>query len=150
MTKTVDTQAMAKIVEGMTTKSEKIRALGKANYARADIARFLDIRYQHVRNVLVQAEESGPTYDAARPLPLGAWITVGSDGRLTLPMDYHQLLDVARGGTLFLERDGNTLRLKSREQALADAQDLVTRHAHGKGSLVEALITERKAEAARE
>lgn len=145
-----DTEAMEKIVQGMTTKSDKIRALGKAGYARADIARFLDIRYQHVRNVLVQAEESGPAYDAGRPLPLGAWVAVSADGRLTVPMDYHQLLDVTGGGTVFLEREGNSLRLKSREQALADAQDLVARHAQGKGSLVEALITERRAEAARE
>lgn len=44
-----------KIVEGLTTKSSKIRALHSAGYSRTEIAQFLGIRYQHVRNVLVQA-----------------------------------------------------------------------------------------------
>ena len=41
-------------VKGCDTKSSKIRALNSKGHKRADIARFLDIRYQHVRNVLVQ------------------------------------------------------------------------------------------------
>lgn len=36
------------------TKSATIRALAANGMARAEIARFLDIRYQHVRNVLTQ------------------------------------------------------------------------------------------------
>ena len=47
-------EKMAAVVEGLPTKSAKIRALDAAGYARADIARFLDIRYQHVRTVLIQ------------------------------------------------------------------------------------------------
>ena len=41
------------IVANLSTKSAKIRALAHAGYSRSDIARLLDIRYQHVRNVLV-------------------------------------------------------------------------------------------------
>jgi AbrB family looped-hinge helix DNA binding protein len=40
------------------TKSAAIRALWRAGFERADIARYLDIRYQHVRNVIVQAESA--------------------------------------------------------------------------------------------
>lgn len=40
----------------MTTKADKIRALAKAGYKRQQIADFLGIRYQHVRNVLVDDE----------------------------------------------------------------------------------------------
>lgn len=43
------------VVKGMTTKSDKIRALAQAGFPRTEIARYLDIRYQHVRNVLVQS-----------------------------------------------------------------------------------------------
>lgn len=43
-----------RIVEGLTTKADKIRALDQAGFARAEIARFLNISYQHVRNTLVQ------------------------------------------------------------------------------------------------
>lgn len=54
---TVEQRAkMDKIVSGMEGVSQKIRALDAAGYARADIARYLKKRYQHVRNVLVQDE----------------------------------------------------------------------------------------------
>ena len=36
------------------TKSAVIRKLSSEGHKRADIARFMNIRYQHVRNVLVQ------------------------------------------------------------------------------------------------
>ncbi|WP_447763393.1 GIY-YIG nuclease family protein [Sphingopyxis panaciterrae] len=42
------------IVEGLTTKADKIRALDRAGFARAEIARFLGIRYQHVRGTLIR------------------------------------------------------------------------------------------------
>ena len=44
---------MGALTEGLPTESAKIRALDAAGVARADIARFLDIRYQHVRYVLL-------------------------------------------------------------------------------------------------
>ncbi len=44
---------MTTIVKGLETTSSKIRALHAKGYKRADIARFLEKRYQHVRNVLV-------------------------------------------------------------------------------------------------
>lgn len=43
------------VVRGLATKSEKIRALATAGLTRTQIAAFLGIRYQHVRNVLVQS-----------------------------------------------------------------------------------------------
>ncbi len=45
-----------KAVEGLPTKSAKIRALNDAGYERTEIAKFLDIRYQHVRKVLVDRD----------------------------------------------------------------------------------------------
>jgi len=41
------------IVQGLTTTSDKIRALAKGRYDRTEIASYLRIRYQHVRNVLM-------------------------------------------------------------------------------------------------
>ncbi|HEX3701634.1 MAG TPA: AbrB/MazE/SpoVT family DNA-binding domain-containing protein [Phenylobacterium sp.] len=43
---------MTKIVASDMTVSDKIRALSAAGYQRAEIARLLGKRYQHVRNVL--------------------------------------------------------------------------------------------------
>ena len=50
---------MSAIVEGMTVTADKIRALLQEGYLRADIARFLGVRYQHVRGVTVGAGIEG-------------------------------------------------------------------------------------------
>ena len=42
-----------KELESMTTKSAKIRFLDSQGLTRSEIAKRLDIRYQHVRNVLI-------------------------------------------------------------------------------------------------
>jgi hypothetical protein len=52
-------QAATEITDGLTTKSAKIRALADAGYDRTEIARVLGIRYQHVRNVLVESDKTG-------------------------------------------------------------------------------------------
>jgi len=53
-----------RVTAGLTTKSDKIRALSRHGVPTAEIARLLGIRYQHARNVLVEAglhkvEEAG-------------------------------------------------------------------------------------------
>lgn len=46
-------------VEGLTTKADMIRALDRAGFSRTEIAQFLNIRYQHVRNTLIRATGGG-------------------------------------------------------------------------------------------
>jgi hypothetical protein len=62
---------MAKVVEGLPTKSAKIRALATEGYSRAAIARFLGIAYQHVRKVLedVGSREGLQRGNSPRPAP---------------------------------------------------------------------------------
>jgi len=43
---------MDRVCAGLRTKSDKIRALATAGAAKGEIARYLDIRYQFVYNVL--------------------------------------------------------------------------------------------------
>jgi len=43
------------VVGGLDTTSDKIRALLREGYLRTEVAKFLDIRYQHVRKVAVDA-----------------------------------------------------------------------------------------------
>ena len=43
------------ILNGLTTKSDKIRALARDGYDRSEISQILGIRYQYVRNVLIQS-----------------------------------------------------------------------------------------------
>src|SRR5213076_507765 len=56
------------LLQGHKTVAGKIRALAAAGYPRAEIARILGKRYQHVRNVL---EEPAKTTTAAQPKPEG-------------------------------------------------------------------------------
>ncbi len=63
-------QLPQKIVEGLTTKSDKIRALDAAGFTRTEIAQFLGIRYQHVRNVLVQSGAPAPGKRSVKEAPV--------------------------------------------------------------------------------
>lgn len=61
------------IVAGLNTKADKIRALNAAGYSRADIARLLGIRYQHVRNTLIRDDPTQPSAKSkskARPVAI--------------------------------------------------------------------------------
>jgi hypothetical protein len=46
-------QEMDVLTGDLPSKSSKIRALADKGVPRADIARYLQVRYQHVRNVLI-------------------------------------------------------------------------------------------------
>jgi len=48
-------RAMSVVIEGLDTTSDKIRALLREGYLRTEVAKYLDIRYQHVRKVAVDA-----------------------------------------------------------------------------------------------
>jgi len=52
-------QKAEEITRGLATTSAKIRALAQAGFERAEIARLLGIRYQHVRRVLIDAGITG-------------------------------------------------------------------------------------------
>lgn len=51
--KTSTTNPYDAVTKGLPTKSAKIRALNAKGASRSEIANYLGIRYQHVRNVLV-------------------------------------------------------------------------------------------------
>ena len=61
----MDSSEVARIVGSDMTVSDKIRALDAAGYPRAEVARVLGKRYQHVRNVL-EADKLSPK---AAPAP---------------------------------------------------------------------------------
>ncbi len=62
------------LVGGLKTKSDQIRALANVGYTRAEISKILNIRYQHVRNVLVGSNITGglrrPVEVVREPLPV--------------------------------------------------------------------------------
>ncbi len=48
-----------KLIQGLESTADKIRALSNAKYDRVEISKLLGIRYQHVRNVLVRSGIGG-------------------------------------------------------------------------------------------
>jgi hypothetical protein len=52
-------RSVLEIIDGLSTKSDMIRALAREGYLRTEIADALEIRYQHVRKVLVDAGIDG-------------------------------------------------------------------------------------------
>ena len=134
------TEQMNAIASGLPTKSAKIRALDSAGFRRADIARFLGIRYQHVRNVLVQST-ARPKTDQLVPVELGA------GGRIVIPAACREAMGLKEGDRLIAKLEDGELRLVSKKLALSRAQKLIRRHVTPDDDLVAELIADRRKEA---
>lgn len=121
--------------KNLPTKSAKIRALDALGVSRADIARFLDIRYQHVRNVLTQERPTAAALhvaEAAAPFDLNdAEAVVEPDGRVTISPAAAEALGAGHGEVLVaIPRDGGlwiATRSASRQNARAMAQRLLAK-----------------------
>ncbi|HVV94391.1 MAG TPA: AbrB/MazE/SpoVT family DNA-binding domain-containing protein [Hyphomicrobiales bacterium] len=152
------------VVQGLHTKSDKIRALGRRGVSTADIARYLDIRYQHARNVLVDSGLHPSRHDAtvdisaeAEPAQAGkagsdfaGWIDLGPQGVLRLPATLLESAGIREGAKVHVRLNGDAIEILSPRAALKRAHDLV-RGAMPVGiSLVNDLIKERRREAKRE
>ena len=84
-------RAMHEVVAGHSTKADKIRALDGEGYSRVDIAKYLEIRYQHVRNVLVgpkpaRTVRSDVTSSGERRSK--AYVSLGPGGRIVIPATF--------------------------------------------------------------
>ena len=167
----LDRERMEALTAGLHTKSDKIRKLAAAGYKRADIARHLGIRYQFVYNVLSapqpgkvrrprgieQASAPAPTAVPGRerseptePSPRWIWTRVRKGGAVALPAAFLKALGVAEGDQVQLALEGDRVRVLSRAAAIRDVQRHVRRYVPEGVSLVDELLAERRAEAARE
>ena len=153
-------RSMEGAVAGLTTKSDKIRALYREGYSRSEIRRFLGIRYQHVRNVLVRdgyhetrlsrsphkgavasGRSSGPPPDQVR-------VVVGPGGRVVIPAAYREALGIEEGGAVFMRLDGDELRVVEDETEVRRVREMIARRVPEGISLVDELLRERRREAA--
>lgn len=95
MTKIDEMYRMEGLTEGLSTKADKMRILERQGYARADIARFLGVRYQQVRNTLEGDKRTGynpeitPTLpdETVSAFPIFRPLQVGDDGFANVPPD---------------------------------------------------------------
>jgi len=159
-----DSEAMEQIANQLPTKAAKIRALDKAGFARADIARFLGIKYQHVRNVLTQQapkellkaprDESsygGFAEDAAEWIVETARdnLEISSDGSLRVPKAFLRAAGIDADDVVLARVVNGEIRLSGYKASLKRAQ-WIARHFHKPGaSEVDDFIAERRAAGAR-
>jgi bifunctional DNA-binding transcriptional regulator/antitoxin component of YhaV-PrlF toxin-antitoxin module len=153
------------ITRGLTTKSEKIRTLGRKGVPTADIARFLGIRYQHARNVLVDAglQHGGmaeempeletkmmPPQDAASNVGTMHWLEVDASGRLQIPAEKLEQLGLQNGGSLYVELTEDGLELLTQGGAIRRAQKIAAKYKRPGVSEVDLFLEERRREAREE
>lgn len=156
---------MDDVVAGLATKADKIRALNRAGYSRSQIAAFLNIRYQHVRNVLVDDERTGgsagpmgmaedaqpfvpsPVQNDARR---ARWIEVAADGTLTLPAVLLAAVGIPQGGVLLARFDDDEIKMMTPDTTTRKIQAMVRQSVPEGVSLVDELIAERRAAAKKE
>ena len=163
----MDSQDMARVAQSQATVSDKIRALARAGVSRADIARHLGKRYQHVRNVLEAdlvraapppsgfAEQASPPWVAPPPDPLKHQVkifrlVVDNEGRVTLPPQVLSAWGLAPGSVLAGRFEGDELTVMTQDTSIRRAQALVRQFIPAGVSLSEELIADRRAEAYRE
>ena len=145
-----------KWTNGLVTKSDKIRALARQGVGTADIARYLDIRYQHARNVLVrsglhQVQTSEESSSQPRePGSRHAWIGVGALGEIKIPQYLLKAAGLELNDLAHVRLSDDGIEILSRSAALKRAQQIVSSHIPPGVSLVEELIAERRREANKE
>jgi hypothetical protein len=158
----MDSAGVARIVGSDMTVSDKIRALNAAGYPRADIARVLGKRYQHVRNVL-ESDKAHGVRSAMRAPAIAPGVQelpqsfagihrlfVEPDGRLRLPAEVGSALGLRVGGILVGELVEDRFVLMSAEAAARKAQALIAGSGRGTDRILsEELMAERRAETAR-
>ena len=139
-------EEMERLTADTNVKSEKIRILFKAGVERADIARFLDITYQHVQNVLKRSKLIGKTAASQRE-SLGDnqvyTVTVAADGKITLPAGYVDRNGIREGEVLICREEAGGLTIMSQSAAADALREAARQRMPGEAALLEALLADR-------
>ena len=173
----LDNDMMAAVAGPFASVADKIRALDRAGVPRADIARFLGKRYQHVRNVLTdpapaatrpgdavapgaaysvgRVEFSGVGEGASPPLvddrtTATFRLPIDQNGSVPLPPVIEQALGFHRGGVVIAELEADRLILFSSSAALKRVRAMLSDLTLGGPSMADELIADRRREAAAE
>jgi hypothetical protein len=171
----MDPARLDDIVRPHATVSDRIRALNAAGVPRAEIARFLGKRYQHVRNVLEGDAQAGGGYvlgkadlsgvqEQARSFDREDYaahvqarsngnyrLVVRPDGSILIPKEMVESFDAGPGGVLIARLDGDAFTIVSADTALKEIQEAVKKYAPKDGSsAVDRFLTRKYEDAAKE
>ena len=153
----------AKFIGSDATVADKIRALDAAGYPRAEIARLLGKRYQHVRNVLegdklkpkASRAASGGDLDI-QTLPDGGFragnlfrLPIGPGGTVRLPEEV-LALGYREGGVLLAELEGECFVIISPKESLRRVRERIPAWKPGEPLWSDELIADRRRENARD
>jgi hypothetical protein len=122
-------EEMLALTESVSTKADKMRILERHEVSRADIARFLNVRYQQVRNTLEGDKRTGyrPDLDsyqgaAASHSRHEDWIfellESSSDGSIILPSDLIDAIPSSSGDPVYAVRTEDGIFITSLEAAM--------------------------------
>jgi bifunctional DNA-binding transcriptional regulator/antitoxin component of YhaV-PrlF toxin-antitoxin module len=136
---------MERLTAHTEVKSEKIRILFKAGVERADIARFIDISYQHVQNVLKRSKLIGKAAASQEGSADNQvyTVTVEAGGRITLPAGYAEKQNITEGEMLICREEAGGLTIMSREAAAHVLREVAKQRMPGEAALLEALLADR-------
>lgn len=149
---------LARLLEGKTTVAARIRALAAAGYPRAEIARMLGKRYQHVRNVLEEpgkAKAPPPLQEGMAEGDTGAFVQdrpttyrldVAEDGTTRLPPEVLKALGAPTGGVIIADLEGDRFTLISTMEAVRQLQEWMRPYIRPGISAVDELLAERRRE----
>jgi hypothetical protein len=167
----LDRNRLEALVRPHSTVAGKIRALAAEGVPRADIARFLGKRYQHVRNVLEGDAQTGsggyvlgkadlsgvqdggraferePEDDSAyidRRSAKTFWIEVKPDGTLPLPHEIVEVLAGQPGGRIFAEIKDSRVTLMSWQAAQEEVDAMMAKYIKPGRFVSEELIEDRR------
>src|SRR5580693_10198847 len=115
----------ARTVRELPTTAAKIRALAARGESRADIARALGIRYQHVRNVLVRDEAKAKAVESSDPTIMPGKIRIGPDGSAIVPAKVIDTLALKNGDVLFVRIHDGEIHLLTKTAVMRRVQSLV-------------------------
>ena len=151
---------VAHLLEGKTTVAAKIRALAAAGYPRAEIARMLGKRYQHVRNVLEEPGKANALDAASSPGmaegDIGFFVhdepkryrLEARNGTVTLPPEVFEALGASPNGVIIAELGQETFTMISTMEGIRRIQAWVRTFPPSDKLASEELIEERRREAA--
>ena len=154
----------AKFIASDASVDDKIRALDAAGYPRAEIARMLGKRYQHVRNVLEGDKlkrRGAPAGEAANGphletladggLRIGNFfrLPIGPGGTVRLPKEV-MALGYREGGVLLADLEGERFVIISPRESYRRVKAKIPPWKTGEPLWSEELIAERRREALRE
>lgn len=140
---------MNRLIAGAETLSEKIRILDRAGVAKADIARHVGRRYQHIYNVLkpvggnrASLRSAGDTEESGAAAAMAGvqQLPLERDGTARLPAAWLEGQGLTAGDDLFCRIEGEGLTIMSRSAAIAALREVARKTMPGQASLLEALL----------